>query len=219
MRSLWLFFWVKIQKMLEELRVRRLFHSKARFRLVDRALARSYYFSNPYRQCRLFWEKRGVKEASLYGETPLVIWQKIVEECGLNADDTVVDLGSGRGRGVFFLTEWVGCHAHGVERVDAFVEKARAVAERFNCKRASFSCEEMHQTDLSRSTAVYLYGTCMEDAAIEELITSFQQLKSGTKIITVSFPLTDYSDSFMLQKRFNCRYPWGEAEVYLQVKR
>ena len=67
---------------------------------------------------------------------------------------------------------------------------------------------------------IYLYGTCFSEAAIDQLIVLFSQLPVGTKIITVSYALTEYQPEspFQVVKQFEERFTWGIADVYLQVK-
>jgi hypothetical protein len=55
---------------------------------------------------------------------------------------------------------------------------------------------------------------------IETLIEKFKNLSPGTKILTVSFPLSDYSSELLFQteKVFNVNFNWGESRVFLQTK-
>ena len=77
------------------------------------------------------------------------------------------------------------------------------------------------QTDLKKATVIYLYGTCLEDHTIKALISRFKQVAPGTRIITVSYALSDYTDQplFETMKRFPARFTWGEGDVYIQVKK
>jgi hypothetical protein len=77
----------------------------------------------------------------------------------------------------------------------------------------------MLTTDLSRATAVYLYGICLEDEVILQLVESLCSLPPRAKVITISYPLTDYNHTaFQLLKQFTARFPWGKAEVFLQER-
>ena len=75
----------------------------------------------------------------------------------------------------------------------------------------------MLKSDLTKASVIYLYGTCLKDEAISTLLFSFKELKKGTKVVTVSYPLSDYTDAFVLKKKFIASYPWGKTEVFIQI--
>lgn len=219
MRSIgnfFLFFLVKARQFKEELKVRRLFYKNEAFSLCDQALCRYYLVQNPYKICSSFLKQKGEKEVHLYGETPLTTLEKIAKECDLGGEDYVIELGSGIGRGVFFLSSCFGCFVHGIEWIPHFVNQANQVKEKYGCQKVLFSCEDMLKSDLTKASVIYLYGTCLKDEAILTLLSSFKKLKKGTKVITVSYPLSDYTDAFVLKKKFSAPYPWGEAEIFIQ---
>jgi len=85
----------------------------------------------------------------------------------------------------------------------------------------TFLSEDFFEADLHEATVIYLYGTSMQDSEIKKLTAKFSDLRKGTKIITVSFPLSDYLDEkhFELMKCFPVEYPWGPADVYMQIKK
>lgn len=210
-----LYLQVKRDQFREEREVKRRFYSNAPFRKTDRALKRAYLFSNPYRTSRCFLQKKGAADIHQYGETPLTSLALIAEECGIAPQDHLFELGCGRGRGVFFLSHIYGCKATGIEWISQFVDKAKKVSS----ARVSFIQGDMTKADLSDASIIYLYGTCLENEVIYQLIGSFKKLKKGSKIITVSYSLLDYSeDGFSLKKTFPVTFPWGETEVYLQEK-
>ena len=80
----------------------------------------------------------------------------------------------------------------------------------------TFRCEQMHLSDFSQATAIYLYGTCLSDEDILQLVQKLEVLPPSVKIITVSYPLSDYSSNFRTTKQFSASFPWGEGEIYLQ---
>lgn len=199
----------------EQKEVKRLYYGNKQFKSCDNALSRLYRLSNPYRICRKFLQTLGEKEVDLYGETPLTGLEKIAREASLGPQDHLFELGCGRGRGAFFLAHHIGCHVTGIEWVPEFINKAKKIK---SPSHLSFRCEDMFACDFKGATAIYLYGTCLEDHSIHKLISSFKNLPTGTKFITVSYPLSDYSSQFRLIKTFSINYPWGEADVFLQVK-
>ncbi len=199
--------------------MRRFFYWHERFKEIDRKLFAAYSFKNPYQISRKHLQKQKAKEIHTYGETPLTTMRQIVQECGIRADDYIVEMGAGRGRTSFFLNEYVGCKVHAIERIPEFVNTAQTIAKSAGCKNIQFSCANMVEVDLkSQSTVVYLYGSALSDLEIEGLIHNFEQLSPSTKIITVSYPLSDYSKKFATIKQFFAPFPWGMADVYLNQK-
>lgn len=192
-----------------------------RFAKEDLALLITYLFNSPYVFSKRFLESKGQKEVYAYGETPLTTMEQIANECQFSSKDTIFELGSGRGRTCFWLQAFLNCRVVGIEFVPEFVEQANKIKEQFKVDTVEFRQEDMLEADLTGATAIYLYGTCLEDKAIKQLIQKFEKLPAGTKIVTVSYPLTDYTSStnFEVMKRFPVRYPWGIADVYFHVKK
>lgn len=213
-----LFIQTKFYLFKEELKCRRLFYSNQEFKKVDGLLRRSYLFCNPYSSSRKYLQTRGEQEVDTYGETPLTTLHLIAKKCQLSPTDQLIEMGSGRGRGAFFLSHYFGCSVHGVERIPLFVTKANEIIKKTGSDRIQFTCGEMQEVDLSFATVIYLYGSCLEEEEILNLIQKFDQLSSHVKIITVSYPLTDYSAQFKVVEQFAAPFPWGEATVYLNIK-
>src|SRR5262249_6885869 len=154
----------------------------------------------PYTISRKYLQKQGAAEIHAYGETPLTTMRKIAHECDIGPQDVVIEMGAGRGRTSFFLSEYIGCHVHAIEQIPEFVERAQKIANKLECKKVQFSCQDMAQADFKGATLVYLYGSCLSDEAIEALTHLFSP---QTKIITVSYPLSDYSKKFLILKQFS----------------
>ncbi len=198
---LYLHFAVKIYERIHQRQVRKLFYHDPLFRACDKALLRG---PNPYR----------LKEAFPYGETPLCSLKQLADRFGLSPHDRVVDLGCGRGRGVFFLSHHYGCQAHGVDLVPQFISKAQGLAREYQLNRVTFSCGDLKHYDFSQATFVFFYATTFSEPFLEELSTSLQALPKGSKIVTVSAPLKGYA----VFDQWSVSFPWGEGEVFLQSK-
>jgi hypothetical protein len=53
---------------------------------------------------------------------------------------------------------------------------------------------------------------------IEKIAQNMKKLPSATKIITVSYPLTDYFPyGFKVQDQFEAEFNWGRTDVYVQT--
>jgi hypothetical protein len=214
------FFLVRYRFFKEQQRIKKQFYRDASFQTCDRTLLSYYSFSNPYRIVKNHYLSLGEKQPHQYGETPLTSLEKIARECHLSEKDHLFELGCGRGRGVFFLAHALKCRVHGIEWIPQFVAIASAVKRRTSFSTVQFSCQNMLETNLSEATAIYLYGTCLEETFLAKLATSFLKLRPKCKIITVSYPLASYTDLkvFPVEKSFKVAFPWGIADVFLQSK-
>lgn len=195
------------------------YYSNISFLKTDLTLLGSYIFKSPYRISKNFLKSHHATEINAYGETPLLTMELIAKECGLTSDDTVFELGCGRGRTCFWLHHFIKCRVVGVEFIPEFVKKANQIVNFFQLDSINFQLEDMMQTDLSEATVIYLYGTCLDEATISVLIEKMEKLPSGTKIITVSYPLTEYAQKPFLEvmKIFPAKFTWGNTEVFLHL--
>ncbi|MBS0625375.1 MAG: class I SAM-dependent methyltransferase [Verrucomicrobia bacterium] len=195
----------------EQIRVVRRYY-RGRFVWVDLALLLAYLFSNPYRMCRKFLQKRGARNIYAYGETPLTTLEKIAKAFDIRSDDRWLELGSGRGRACFWMAHHWGCQARGVEWIPAFASRAKWIGKFFG--KADFLAGSMEEADFSWPTVVFLYGTGLSDQELDRLLEPMRGLPKGTKVITISEPLEEYRQIRSIPVSF----PWGETDAYLQVK-
>ena len=206
------------KEVLGELFVRRHYYRDRRFACIDRALLKSYLFKSPYRISKEYLLKRKAKDVYVYGETPLPTLERIAKEAQLSSNDRVLDLGCGRGRGVFFFAHFYGAVVYGIEKIPFFIYLSKRIAHRFDINRVSFFCADMLKMPLPEVTMIYFYGTCLEDQEIREMIRRFKMLQT-VRIVSVSYPLNDYdaTQSFEIQKTFSVDFPWGTTTAYLQT--
>jgi SAM-dependent methyltransferase len=214
-------FQVKWKNFLEYIHVILNYYSNPVFLKTDSSLLLSYLFHNPFRISKRFLLSQGESDPYTYGETPLTTLEQIALRCRLSSADTVFELGCGRGRTCFWLHAFVGCSVVGIEYIPDFVKYANQVVDKFKLRHIEFREEDLLKTDLKGATVIYLYGTCFTSAFIERLTQRLDSLPMGTKVITVSYALKDYvlSSPFQVVESFPARFTWGEAEVFLQVKK
>lgn len=218
---LWLNLMTSIRNSIEWMKVVVKYYTQSRkFARIDLQLLLTYLFASPFRVSKKFLTDRGEKDVYAYGETPLTTLDAISRQCGVSREDVVFELGSGRGRSCFWLREFIGCDVVGVEWVPEFVKNCQRVRDLCGVEGLEFRCGDMTTSDLTGATVVYLYGTCLDAASIRKLVSLFEKLPSGTKIITVSYPLSDYAagGTFEVMKRFPMPFTWGVGDVYLQCK-
>jgi SAM-dependent methyltransferase len=197
----YLHFAVKIYELVQQRRVAKRFYQDPIFKACDKALRQG---PSPYR----------IKAAFPYGETPLCSLKQIADRFGLGPSDCVVDLGCGRGRAVFFLSQLYGCKAHGIDLIAPFIDKATAIATHHLLSNVSFSCGDLRLYDFSKATFVFFYGTTFPEAFLNDLSVALESLPQGGKIVSVSAPLPNYP----VVDQCVVSFPWGRGEIFLQIK-
>lgn len=212
---------VKARNFIEYMRVLYRYYRKKSFAKADGSLVLMYLFDNPFSISRRYFLHRSNSEEFTYGETPLTSLEKIAKEARLTSKDTVYELGCGRGRTCFWMQSFIGCKVVGIDLVPDFIQRAQRIQRKLKIENIQFKTEDFLKSDLKNASVIYLYGTCLEDETIKHLISHFKQLAPGTRIITVSYALSDYTDQpiFETMKRFPARFTWGEGDVYIQVKK
>lgn len=178
------------------------YKKRPKFALIDLAFGCIALFVNPYRVCRKFLQKKGEENIYAYGETPYLTYERIVRECGIGPNDTWIELGSGRGKGCFWLNQFTGCKAIGIDWVPSFIFFAKCLKRLFGVKGVEFQCTDFEKADLSQATFIYLYG-----------LWPHLNIPKGIKVITTGEPL----EGCQVIKQFWVRYPWGRTAAYLQI--
>lgn len=216
---LWLNFIVLCRNTIEFFKVALRYYRSWSFFKADISLRLMYLFHNPYSISKRFLMKKGAEDVYAYGETPLTSLETISHECGIAPHDYVYELGCGRGRTCFWLHSFIGCKVVGIDYIPEFIERANLVKNRLAIPDLEFRLEDFTKATFKEATVCYLYGSNLDDTVIKKLAVHFEKLPKGTKIITVSYPLTDYSEknAFEVMKRFTVPYTWGNADVYLQI--
>lgn len=201
-----LFFKMRSFAKKEKIWVESHFYSCEPFRNADLALKKLYRFTNPYSLCRKV-------SNDVYGETPLATFVEMFERGGLSCQDRFVDLGAGRGRGVIFAASVWGCVSLGIDLVPDFCHKANQAGSHLP---VYFLNEDFTTCNLPQGTFFYLYAITMEEPHLQKILEKLSSVPSGTKIVTVDFPL---EDAFQLIDSWESVYPWGTATMYLQIKK
>lgn len=196
----------------------RYYFSFPTFAKWDLKLLSLSFLNNPFKLSRNFHQNRGDEEVYVYGETPLTLLDSIMKEAKVAEKDVVFDLGAGRGRGCFWLRGVIGCEAVGIEFVPEFVQAANQVVSEYKIDRLRFILEDMTQSDLNSGTVFYIYGNFLSDALLTKVAKKLEKITHPVKVISVSFPFTDYSNKFEVVKCFPMHFPWGWADVYLSHK-
>lgn len=179
----------------------RLYYRHPTFAFLDLFFGLLGLFSNPYRVCRKFLQQKGEKNVHAYGETPYTTYAKMAQKCGIGPTDVWLELGSGRGKGCFWLHTFVGCRVIGIEQIPSFVKWSERIRRLFHMKGVRFEKKDINHVDLREATIVYLYG-------LE------RDIPKGVKVITTGEPLEDSQ----IITCFWVRFPWGRTTAFLCKK-
>lgn len=203
--------------LVENYRVLFRYYRNLQFAKVDFFLVTRYFLHNPFIVSIEFLRSKKEENIYAYGETPLTVLDQICKICKITKSDTVFELGCGRARSCFWLHSFIGCRVVGIDFVPTFIERAKLTVDHFDLKDLVFRVADFTEADLTGATVIYIYGTCLDDPSILKLIDNLVTLPKGTPIITVTFPLTEYSDRFEVVRAFTATFPWGDSEVYQQI--
>lgn len=197
------------------------YYGNKAFMKADLSLMGMYLFNSPYRISKRFLEEKGDENIYAYGETPLTTMERIARECQIGKEDHVFELGSGRGRACFWLRSLIGCEVTGIDNVPDFIERSKRIQDKLHIEGIHFILGDFMTAPLEGGTLYYLFGTALDDSALKKLAERFERLPKGIRVVTISFPLTDYakSGSFEVMKRFPVAFPWGETDAFLQIKK
>lgn len=192
----------------------------ATFRKADLSLRSRYFWRSPYAVSKAYLLARGDLNPYQYGETPLATLSQLTSWLQLRPGDKVYELGCGMGLTAFWLRLVAGCSVVGIEQVPAFVNRAQQLANRLGIEGLEFRRENMTCVNYADADLIYLYGTCLEDEVVKHLIGALESLKPEARVVTVSYPLTDYApDAFVVVDQIQATYTWGKAQVYVQKRR
>ena len=208
---MYIFTKTKIFEWLEEKKVKGRLYTNAHFQEVDRALLKAYKGQNPYCISIRYLKDQNAPDCYTYGETPLTTMASIVTAFDIRENDRVIEMGSGRGRAALYLAEYVGCRVRAYELIPVFIEKMACV----KAPNLEMLAEDMFLADFSWATTIFLYGTLLSDEEIEYLAKRFPK---NCKIITVSYSLSEYSESYTTRKTIWGLFPWGKTEIYLNER-
>jgi hypothetical protein len=201
--------------LMEERKVRSTFYKNPLFKKADLVLKKAYEGKSPYFISKQFLEERKEEEVHTYGETPLTALYQILKECHVTKEDVFLDLGCGRGRTVLFTAAYFGIKSIGADWIESFCELSKKAASSLPI---TFISEEILSTNLEDATIIYFYSLFMDEHSFSLMIKKLEGLKKGTRVITISYPLLDYSKEFTSHHLENLSFPWGKTSVHINTK-
>jgi SAM-dependent methyltransferase len=194
------------------------------------AIISEYWLDSPFAISRRYLKLKLEPDVYQYGETPLLTIEKIAHYARITERHCVFELGCGTGRCAFWLAHFTGCRVVGIEQIPDFVDFANQLIGKDDiwAKKISFIRDNFFTTDLSQATAIYCYGSKMDNNQIESLILNLRKTQPGTVIITVSYSLNEIiissknravsKERFSIIAQFDGEFLWGKATVFIQKK-
>lgn len=152
------------------------------------------------------------EDLTVYGETPWTTLEHICQAANLQADDHFVDLGCGTGRTLLFVAHYYHCRVSGYELIPRFVHKLRWLRQALHLETQLDIYPDNWLKQPLAGTVFLLVGTCYSDEHRTAAETKLRQLPSGTRIISISYPL----QGLALQETLTLPFSWGKGTAYIQ---
>lgn len=125
-----------------------------------------------------------------------------------------MDLGCGRGLGLFYLSELKEIHVMGVDVVHKFIETAEFLKKFINKRNLEFFEADLFLFEWPQATAIFIPGTCYSDALLKHLVE--QVLKNRPRIIfSLSTALGEYGLRDYIKRSKDVSMPWGKTTLYI----
>ena len=220
MKLFWLAMRMQWFEVLECFKVLWRFRSSQTFILSYLQLKMIFLLDSPYKVSKRYLTKKREVDLYQYGETPVSLFADIVSEFGVDSSDCVYELGAGSGFCSLWLSAFLDIRTIAVELVPVFCSRLEKVRKRNNIDCLNVSNNSYFSENLQPATLLYIYASNLDDLAITELTAKLMQLPVGTRVISVSYSMVDYcqQNTFRVLKTMTARFPWGEADVFLQVR-
>jgi methyltransferase family protein len=131
-----------------------------------------------------------------YGDTPYVqtpqnVVDKMLEVAKVNANDYVIDLGSGDGRMIITAAQRYGARGFGVDLDKRLVTLSNRLAAKAGvADRAQFFARDLYETDVSPATVVTIYLLPEVNLMVRPKLLS--TLKPGTRVVSHDYDFGEW---------------------------
>lgn len=158
--------------------------------------------------------RKGIDDDTLtYGETRWTTFLEIADALALSPQDRFIDLGCGAGFLCLLVSQAYGVPATGVDLIEGFIENAQALVTDLGLQNIDYRRADFFQMDFLPYTVFYATCTCFPEHYRQRLAEKFRPVRSGCRIITVTYPLQ--ASWLRPVKSIKCRYSWGNDTVYI----
>lgn len=148
----------------------------------------------------------------IYGETPYPVWKLLASHIKLS--DRVIDLGCGRGVGLFYLASLIKARYLGVEYHKEFVSCGNKIAKICHYPNIQFIHKDLTNYTLPECDVIFLAGTCFDDKLLHILSCELNRIKPR-KILSISTCLVEYGLKGYKITEESIRMPWGITSLYI----
>jgi hypothetical protein len=189
------------------------------YRALDRALARTYRWSNPFslsKRAKRKLKKELPLEDLVYGETPILTAWQILTRLGVDQADHIVELGGGRGVFSLVAVSAFGSEATMLEVVPAFVRKTRQLASQLGLDRLRVKQGDILTQPLCEGTVYFVTATTFSDASWRTLDQQLSAAPDGAKAVSLSVPLN--RAYWRVDEATKLPFSWGDNTVYFQSR-
>jgi hypothetical protein len=126
----------------------------------------------------------------VYVPTPQVVVDTMLSMAKVNANDYIIDLGSGDGRIVITAAKKYGARGFGVDLDEVLLKRANENAKREGvADRARFVEENLFETDLSKATVITTY---LLPEMNEKLRPKILRLRPGTRVVAHDYHMGEW---------------------------
>lgn len=216
-----IFILVFLRETLWQYRVKQEFYSNLAFQKKDRTLLSFYKQRSPFKISKTFLKSQGEKNIHTFGSTPLHVYHSILKRWIKDHSGRFLELGCGTGRGLLFLSSFSSCQVEGIEWNLEFVKILQTVQKQLEIKNIHVTHDNYQKLRSFRYDWIYLYEFFFSEEDLKLVCNHIiQGATKNTKIISVSFPLSDYHPDFEIIDSFLTWFAWGRTVVFLNaVKR
>lgn len=135
--------------------------------------------------------KEEARTGGPYVPTPQIVVDEMLRFGRVNANDYVMDLGSGDGVIVLTAVQQLKARGMGIEIDPDLVKRSNESAKKFGiADRATFQAQDVFKADLSRATVVTLYLLPSMMTKLRDKI--FNELKPGTRVVSHDYHFGDW---------------------------
>ena len=163
-----------------------------------------------------------------YGEVKFESFREILKKVKPGKGEIFYDLGSGTGKAVILASLLSPFKKIvGIELLEDLIKVSERVLRRFKkivkerfpklvLPQIEFVQGNFLWEDFSEADVVFVHSTCFSDELMESLTNRLENLKKGSRVITVTQKLN--SDSFRSFETESLDLSWGKGTVYFWEK-
>jgi SAM-dependent methyltransferase len=162
-----------------------------------------------------------------YGEITFLAFRKILAHVNPKPGEIFYDLGCGTGKVVVaaaLLAPWK--EVFGIEILEDIFNKAMNVKKQYDDYAKNHSLNlppinlintDLKAYDFSNADVIYIASTCFDYDFMEEFGTKCTQLKSGSRVITLTKEL--HNPDLEKKVSFSVPMTWGDSTVHIYERR